>query len=164
MNRRQLVAVALVSATTALLLALLVALTFGTRWGYDVYLFPYAIVASLLPLAGALATRRFRVVLPAILLPAGVAAFVGGVVWDGAYCLQSQGAWPVTYDPARNVIRYGGTIGTCRADPNVPVVLLGYALTTVGTLQSLNALTAGKWSPIDLYALTGLERFAPRRR
>jgi len=154
MPRRSVVGLPLVAATTALLLSLLVYLTFGTRWGNEVYLFPYAVGASVLPLAAALATGRYRLVGPTVVLPVGVLTFVGGVTWGGTACLQEAGReWYFTYDLARNVIRYGGSVGTCRAEPNAPVVLLGYALATVGTLQSLDAVTPRAWSPLDRSAL-----------
>jgi hypothetical protein len=161
-DRRQFAGLALVAAATAFLLALVVGLTFGTRWGWEVYLFPYAIGAATLPLVGAIATRRFQLVLPTFLLAAGVLAFVGGVVWNGATCLQGTGSdWHFAYDAGRSVIRYGGTLGTCRAEPNTPVVLLGYAIAAVGGLQTLDAVTARTWSPLDLSALPGVGRFAP---
>ncbi|WP_323675803.1 hypothetical protein [Halorubellus sp. PRR65] len=161
MNRRQLAGVALAATATAPLLALLVLLTYGTRWGHELYLFPYAIGAATLPFVAAVATERYRLVLPTLLLPVGVLAFVGGVVAGGG-CLQAAGeGWYFTYDPVRNVIRYGGSVGTCRAEPNAPVVLLGYALTAVGGLQTLDAVTARTWSPLDLSALPGASRFAP---
>jgi hypothetical protein len=164
MDRRQLGAVALVAGVTGLVLSLLVALTFGTRWGFETYLFPYAVGAAALPLVGALATRRYRLVLPFALLPAGVLTFVAGVTWSGAYCLQGgAGDWYLAYDPARNVIRFGGSAGACNAEPNPPVVGLGYALTTLGGLQSVDAVTARAWSPLDLSVLPGLGRFARER-
>ncbi|MFC6952771.1 hypothetical protein [Halorubellus litoreus] len=162
MDRRPLVGVVLVAATTALLLASLVAVTFGTRWGHEVYLFPYAIGASTLPVVAALATRRYRLVLPTLLVPVGVLAFVGGVVWNGASCLQgASDGWYFRYDPVRNVIRYGGSVGTCRAEPNAPLVLLGYALATLGGLQTLDGVTARRWSPLDSSALPVVGRVLP---
>ena len=161
MPHRQLVGSAVVAAGTALLLALLGVLTYGTEWGHEVYLFPYAIGASTLPLVAALVTRRVRFVLPTLLVPVGVFAFVSGVVASGGCLQRAASEWYFAYDPVRNVIRYGGSVGTCRAEPNAPLVLLGYALATLGGLQTLDGVTARRWSPLDPSALPVVGRVLP---
>lgn len=155
-DRRSLFGASLVAVLTALLLPLVVYLTLGTQWGHEIYLFPYAIGVSALPLVGALLTGRFRLAVTSLLLSGGVFVFIGGVLSNGAWCFQEAGSgssWYFAYDLSRNVIRYGGPIGTCRAEPNTPLVAFGYLLATIGSIQLLNYLTSPEWVSVDLYSL-----------
>lgn len=146
-------------------------LSFGVRWLYETTLDgPLVLAASALPLVLAAATGRRDLQIPTALLPVGVLAFVTGLYWEGAVCLQpghgDAATWGLRYDWVENAVRFGfhgpELDYPCRAVPNRPVVLVGYLLATTGvvrtleaTVESRDAVTAG---PGDDGRSTGADR------
>lgn len=144
----------LVSSAVALLLLGLVYLTLGTRWGFEKYVFRYVIVLSFLPLVFSLVTRRYRFIVPSLLVSVGVVAFVGGILWNGLFCLEGgTDSWQLVYQWQRNVILFdearGGQLA-CQAEPNRLVTMVGYMLTTAGILWWLDLATESNWLLSDI--------------
>ncbi|WP_227134780.1 hypothetical protein [Halorubellus salinus] len=150
---RSVIGISLIGVITALLLSVSVYLTLGTRWGFETYLFPYLIGLSLLPLAGSLVTRRYRLVAKSLLIVAGVVTFVVGVT-SSLYCLQVTGSqWQFAYNLGENAIQFGPEAATCRAEMNAPIMITGYVLTTIGGSQLVDDVVAPEWFSLDLYSL-----------
>ncbi|MEF8830379.1 MAG: hypothetical protein V5A23_02445 [Halobacteriales archaeon] len=146
----------LVIVVTLVILSLIVYITLGTQWGFETYLFPYVIAASTLPLIATLITRRYRLVVPSLLLMGGVTVFFWGIT--PVACRQpATDAWGFAYDLQQNLIRFGPKRGgqlACQAEPSLLGVIPGWALTSLGALQLLDGTTSWEWLPLNLHALS----------
>lgn len=135
-----------VGILVTLLLGVQVYTSLGTRWGYNIHPNPYVVTASLVPLLYVVGTKRYDLVLPAMILALGVIGFTLGIYWEGALCRQQgNSSWGLVYDWTENALRFGpdGTIDgyACVARPNVPLVGFGYFSINAGSFLFLKQLS-----------------------